>query len=64
MYDQNHYFGLRPIPKPNTKLADTFNLYHKPITKTTFQRENLFNDSMLYDFSHKWAPKTQFAAKY
>ena len=26
VYDQNHYFGLGPIPKP--KVADTFGQYH------------------------------------
>ena len=24
VYDQNHYFGLGPIPKQKPKLADTF----------------------------------------
>ena len=28
VYDQNHYFGLGPIPKPKPKLADTFGRYH------------------------------------
>ena len=37
VYDQNHYFGLGPIPKPKPKLADTFsryrNWYHNYILK-------------------------------
>ena len=28
VYDRNHYFGFRPIPKPKPKLADTFGRYH------------------------------------
>ena len=24
VYDQNHYFGLGPIPQPKPKMADTF----------------------------------------
>ena len=27
MYDRNHYFGFRPIPKPKPKMVDTFGRY-------------------------------------
>ena len=30
VYDQNHYFGLGPIPKPIPKMADAFGRYFCP----------------------------------
>ena len=41
MYDRKHYFCLGLIPKLKLELADT-------VTDFTFQRENLFTDSMWY----------------
>ena len=43
VYDQNHYFGLGPIPKP--KLADTFWADTVTDTETTFQMENLVTNT-------------------
>ena len=43
VYDRNHYFGLGPIRKPKSKLADTL-VATVTDTKTTFQREDLVTE--------------------
>ena len=61
LYDQNHFCGLGPIPKPNLKLA-IFSADTVTDTETTFQR--YITDSMRYFFHHKRALKTKFAVKF
>jgi hypothetical protein len=58
VYDQNHHFGLGPIPKSKPKLANTVT-----DPQTTFQWENLGTESIGYFFHHKRVLKTKFADK-
>ena len=68
---QKHYIGLVPIPKPKTKLANTFAQYRND-TETTLQRENLVrylyqnNLALLLGifFIIKGALKTKIACKF
>ena len=51
VYNQNHYFGLGPIPKPKPKLADTFSRYrsqyrnHISKGKSSYQQYGVFFQS-------------------
>ena len=56
VYDQNHYFGLGPIPKRKPKLADTFGRY-----RNWYRNYILILIAWGIFFHHKRAPKIKFS---